>query len=77
MGCSINCSYQVMSEQLLLFDLLDYNLRKAVVWTFSDILKYHKFKDSMCAFVCMYVAYTVTLCRDVVVREHVRVVQYQ
>jgi len=61
MGCSINCSYPAMSEQLLLFDLLDYNLCKAVVWKFSDILKYHKFKDCISACVCMYVAYTATL----------------
>jgi len=53
MGCSINCSYPVMSEKLPLFDLLDDNLCKAVVWTFSDVLKYHKFKDYVC--VCMHV----------------------
>lgn len=58
-----------MFEQLLLFDLLDYNLCKTVVWTFSDVLKYHKFKDCICACVCMYVTYTATLCRNIMVKE--------
>lgn len=62
-----------MSEQLLLFDLLDYDLCKGVVWTFTDVLKYHIFKDCICACVYMYVAYTATLCRNIMVKEHVRV----
>lgn len=71
MGCSINCSYPVMSEQQLLFDLLDYNLCKTVVWTFADVLKYHKFKDFICSCVCMFVAYTATLCKNIMANEHV------
>jgi len=62
-----------MSEQLLLFDLLDYNHCKTVVWTFFDVLKYHKFEDCICACVCMCVACTATLCSNIMVKEHVRV----